>query len=589
LGLLAYELLTGGRPFTGSGLELEAAIMRGQVPRPSELCEPAVGRALRGDLDTIVLHCLRVEPEQRYRSVEAFADDVDRYLAGRPISARPASTMYRLRKFARRKPWAAPVAAALTLALAGYIATLAAHARTLELERNEAQAQTERAQELQSFLVDLFRVADPYGSPDPTRNREITVVEALDIGAARVRHELGERPLLQAGLLSAIADVYTNLDMREEARPLIEEAMAIRLREGEDRSPEQLDDLGNLMLVAVGPDSAIAIGEHRVALERDVHGRDHPRFAQALLALANPQFQQGRFDEALSHREEAIRILRAAGPSAAGDLADALGLISNSYRLSDRLDDAEEAARAAVEIRERLHGSEHASTATSRVHLALLLSDRQRDPEAIAIYRSVIPVLERTLGPEHFITVNTRNNLGVALSEVGDAAGAEQTYREILEIRRRQAPGGKSQHVAGTLQNLAVAALRQGRRADAEQLIVDAYDMYRDVLPEDHYLVAFPLLTRTEIQLESGNLAGAETSAREARRLLLAGLPAGHYATAVAECRLGSALARQSRLAEAGALIGPALHAIRASAQAPAHFEEECAGYLDAFGQSGGV
>jgi hypothetical protein len=89
--------------------------------------------------------------------------------------------------------------------------------------------------------------------------------------------------------------------------------------------------------------------------------------------------------------------------------------------------------------------------------------------------------------------------------------------------------------------------------------------------------------------LESGNLTGAETSAREARRLLLAGLPAGHYATAVAECRLGSALARQSRLAEAGTLIAPALRAIRSSAQAPAHFEEECAGYLAAFVQAGGA
>ena len=59
-------------------------------------------RALRGDLDTIVLKALKKRPEERYATVNAFADDIERYLQGRPVAARPDSAWYRLKKFVAR-------------------------------------------------------------------------------------------------------------------------------------------------------------------------------------------------------------------------------------------------------------------------------------------------------------------------------------------------------------------------------------------------------------------------------------------------------------------------------------------------------
>ena len=76
-------------------------------------------KALRGDLDTIVLKALRKKPEERYATVNAFADDVERYLQGRAVLARPDRAWYRVRKFVGRNKLAVGAAVAVLLAIAG--------------------------------------------------------------------------------------------------------------------------------------------------------------------------------------------------------------------------------------------------------------------------------------------------------------------------------------------------------------------------------------------------------------------------------------------------------------------------------------
>jgi tetratricopeptide (TPR) repeat protein len=281
-------------------------------------------------------------------------------------------------------------------------------------------------------------------------------------------------------------------------------------------------------------------------------------------------------------REEAVAILRQAGPGAAADLAEAVGLLSNDYRAFDRLDEAEAAAREAVALNRRLSGDDHPSTAIARVHLAQLIHDRKRYDEAIATYREVLPVLERALGAKHFITVNSWNNYAITLGVAGNHAAAGSVQRRVVELRLQRAAGGPSDEVANALQNLAVTLLRLGRHDDALRLSGEAHATYQAVLPPGHPWLAYPLLTRAEIQLDAGDHAGAERSAREAEAILRDGLPAGHFATAVARCRIGAALARQARAAEARPLIEAALADLRASQQAPERHLTECAAHLAA-------
>jgi len=162
IGVLLYELLTGDRPYRlkagASQSLLERAVAEAEVQRPSlrttpeaaarrGLTQDQLARALRGDLDLIVLKTLEKEPEARYASAAALIDDLKRYLDGKPVSAQPPRLRYRLRKFLRRNRSVAAVAAAAVIA----VVTIAAYeevtrraedrsrraAATEELRRND--------------------------------------------------------------------------------------------------------------------------------------------------------------------------------------------------------------------------------------------------------------------------------------------------------------------------------------------------------------------------------------------------------------------------------------------------------------------
>jgi eukaryotic-like serine/threonine-protein kinase len=138
LGVLLYELLTGTRPYrfksAASIGALDRAIATIEVKKPSMQLEQSAGaarastaerlaRQLRGDLDAVVLKALAKEPAQRYPSAAALAEDLRRYPGGKPIRARPARIVYRLRKFILRNRalLAVSVAAfAAILAVVGY-------------------------------------------------------------------------------------------------------------------------------------------------------------------------------------------------------------------------------------------------------------------------------------------------------------------------------------------------------------------------------------------------------------------------------------------------------------------------------------
>lgn len=199
LGVMLYELLTGQRPYAFSSYDpRELARVVGEVaPLPpsqavsradassAELCAvqrgmttPRLARALAGDLDNVVLCALRKEPHRRYATtVERFADDVARYLDGRPVAARGDSLRYRALKFVRRHRFglaaATVTSAALLLGGVGmwWQRTLAEEAAT--------------AQRVTDLLLDTFAAAEPgetsYGNACALVDRAAAHVDAYHL------------------------------------------------------------------------------------------------------------------------------------------------------------------------------------------------------------------------------------------------------------------------------------------------------------------------------------------------------------------------------------------------------------------------
>ncbi len=141
LGVVLYELLTGRLPFEGDPGTVLRAVLEREPIRPRAVA-PGVPR----DLETICLKCLEKDPSRRYRSAEELADDLDRFLRGEPIAARPASRAGRAWRFARRHPITA--AAIVLLAIVAGKAFSVAHAQEQELLRDALQTNAYAARAL---------------------------------------------------------------------------------------------------------------------------------------------------------------------------------------------------------------------------------------------------------------------------------------------------------------------------------------------------------------------------------------------------------------------------------------------------------
>ena len=151
----------------------------------------ALATRLAGDLDAIVLKALRQEPQRRYIGAGTLADDLDRFLQGRPVAARPEGRRYLAGKFVRRHRVGIAVTVSLVLSLLGGLAATVWQARAKTLEAQKAEA-------VKAFLISIFQGADPVQAA----GREITLRQVLDEGARRAQRDLGAQPAVQGELLT---------------------------------------------------------------------------------------------------------------------------------------------------------------------------------------------------------------------------------------------------------------------------------------------------------------------------------------------------------------------------------------------------
>ena len=592
LGLLLCRLLSGHRPFRTrrflSPARLEAYLERVEPARPSSLVdaeaarrrsttEERLARRLRGDLDRIVLKAIPADVDRRYPSAEALVADVERHLDGLPITARPPTLSYRARKLLRRRPWLLPTVAAALLVLAGYVFTLARHSGQLERERNLARTEAERAEEVQQFLVDVFRSADPYAPPGEA-DRDITVRDALAVGARRVRDELGDRPALQATLLGAIGDVYGNLDLVDRARELREEALWLA-RDAHGPESAQvargLRRLGVLLMQGDRLDSAQSLLERSLELTRTAVGPGDTAVAGVLTDLGDLATWRGRHDEAEGYLVAAVDLLADHEPFPAARLAAAYTELLDVYPMNQRMEEARAAAEEAARLSRMAYGEEHPRTALALVQLADLYDWDGRGEDAVRIYRDAILLLDRTLGPDHERTLQARSNLAVTLRHLGELAAAERVHRDILATWRSK-EGSRDRRVADALQNLAVVLHEGGALAEAEAHLLEAREIYDAVLEPDHFVRAYPRLTLASVRIDRGDYRGAERVVREAVGILESTLPDSSYVIAAARCRLGRALAGRGRRSEARDLLEGGVETLAHTAQPSARYEVEC-------------
>ncbi|MEO8010629.1 MAG: serine/threonine-protein kinase [Dokdonella sp.] len=209
LGVLLGELITGQRLFDGSGRTPSSCVQSDGDPRTLPAPLPVIRRALRGDLDTILLKATATEPERRYVSATAFAEDIRRLLDGEPVAAHPPSRWYRTSKFVARHRAAVASTGVFLLAI------LAALALAVWQERRASQ-EARRANAVRDFVERLF---DPI-SNGIAQARQPSLHDLLVSGVARMQAMPSLGASERVDLLSMFARLHENLGELERAREL---------------------------------------------------------------------------------------------------------------------------------------------------------------------------------------------------------------------------------------------------------------------------------------------------------------------------------------------------------------------------------
>ncbi|CAG0950201.1 hypothetical protein ARNL5_00034, partial [Anaerolineae bacterium] len=321
LGVILYELLAGRLPFAVKGKSIAEAARLIEEQEPQAL--GTIDRALRGDVQTIVAKAMEKDPERRYASAAELAADIRRCLANLPISASPATTTYKLRKFAaRHTTLVGGVVAAFLLLVAGVVGTSIGLVRAREATRLaerraiEAEIESRTAQRTSDFLSSVLSSADPVVS----RGRDLTVREVVDDAAAMLSVELSDEPEVALRSRITLCRTYLSLARIEEARVQADEAMRL----AEQTSGKENLSYARALSARAGVARAARLQSESVALSKasyELFARLLPandvQVARAKVALADALSLDWKFEDAKALLREARPALDAAhDPSA---------------------------------------------------------------------------------------------------------------------------------------------------------------------------------------------------------------------------------------------------------------------------------
>lgn len=543
LGLILFELVTGRRPFGPAAGEEGAAAAAtprpdaGPVsPRPSSVVTEAFAatcgttaaglrRQLAGDLDAIVSMALRSEPQHRYGSAEALADDVRRHREAQPVLARKGAFAYRAGRFLKRHAAAGAAAAVVAIALAGAVAGIAWQARVAAAERDRARIEAEKAREVNAFLEEMLR------SPDPQQEgRAVTVADTLDRAVRRLDRVRNLHPEVEAGMRRAVGTAYAGLGLYEAAETQLRAALA--------------------RLPAASPGERGRAAEIETELAGVLSGRGEAAAAEALYVRALAAFD-------------------AAGRADVLPRADALNGLGEVLRARGDEAGAEARYREALAIRQRRLGDGDVLVAESLNNLAVVEHGRNNLGEAERLYRRSLEIVRTARGDEHPGVPAGLTNLATVVATRGNLAEAERLYREALALRRRLL-GDAHPDVAFTLYALGDMLCSARRYAGAASVCREVLAREGTSLPAVHPLTAATCLVLGKSLLETGDTRGAERALRRALAIRRELLPATHWQVASAESALGRCLARTGRFVEAEPLVVGAYERLKAD-RGPRH------------------
>jgi eukaryotic-like serine/threonine-protein kinase len=455
-------------PQTGS----EIAVRRGATP-------DELKRTLRGDLDNILAKALKKNPQDRYESVNEFAQDLQRYLDHEPVSARRDSVTYRAAKFVRRHRGATAAGLLIIIAIVAGLVGTVTQARRAQIERDRAIHDLTYAEASNEFM--RFILSE--GSSKP-----FTTDELLARAAQNVEKQFADDPVLRARLQLVIVDGFFGIRQFEQAKSVLLSAQSAA-QTTNDRSLNLLIDcdLAGISAATVRDQTAVTLfGElsQRVANSSDL---DPDAVANCYGQLAIFYRDRGDAKNAVANAEAAVKAFGTPRPGQRSEMLEFRQLLADSYSMLGR--------RA----------------------------------EAIRTYESVIRELDDMGRANTSVALSLRINYGVHLLRAGLPLRAAEVYQKFLVS---EAANGRiaNRYLEA---NYAGILVRLGRPAEAVSFIERANSAA--VANDNQRALAGNKVVEANIACALGDLPRCESLMKTARELLAKTFPPGHRSFATLE------------------------------------------------------
>jgi serine/threonine-protein kinase len=587
LGLMLCELLVGQLPqrrrattpaqlaqdatqenIGASTLATNLTMERATELYGAEVTPAALSRKLSGDLDVIIATALQREPVRRYATAAAFADDLRRWLDGRPITARAESATYRLAKFVRRHRVGVAAAAVVVLSLvAGLGVALwqarvaGAEAQRADAERAHAERQLARTERVKDFMLTLFREQDPVSR---AKAQARSSAELIRDGVAQIDGALAHEPDLQAELLRDLGEIQVSLDDRKNGEATLQRAAQLQA------NLSGADSAESAAAQAAHADGVYALGDVtragtmlREALPRLRSAGDAYRMktAQAESTLATIEMIQNNYDEAERLARHAVEVYRATYGTADSRVAPLLAALGKILQERSRHADSLEAYGEALAIITRTAGEDHVRAATVRTAMGDVLRIQRKYDEALVHYEAALRIERAQLPANHTIIGSTLTRLGDLHRRTGNFDAADRAFSEAIAILARTPTGNYAQ----ALQYYGNLARAQGKLELAAERYRASFEAFRAAVGDSIYtwlteLEVVSVLTELE-RFAEADVLGAEAAAAIAR----SSSDPDSYETAYSSGIIGALRHAQGRYADALPLLRHSMKVLAAS------------------------
>lgn len=531
LGVVFYELLVGRRPYrlkVKSVAQLEQAILEAEPVKLSSAVTATaaeqrstmphrLSRAVGGDLETITLKALAKLPPDRYSTIVAFSEDLQRERSGRPVLARPASLLYRAKKFAVRNKLAVGSASAIAVVLVAATATSVWQARVARNQTVVAQREAKRAETVQEFLLDLFR-ANSDRQSDPVKARTTTARELLDLGADRVATGLKDEPDARAAVLRTLAEMYDTMLLGDKAADLDAQRVALMISThgpNDRRVAEALVALSSSLASTTRRSEIIPLLEQARSI-LDVNGDMSSQLRGELLTRLAQRHQSISWEKTRAYADEAVRILRAHKGNNEDRLSTPLLYAARARTSLGDFTGGESLMHDAIQELSRVAPVSNVALVQTLNSLGDVQAAQLKIEAAENTYRRGKLIAETKLGAEDATTLWNSSKLAVFLHSTGRREEARELHeaalRKILATRGEDDPI----YTSGARIHFARSLLADGNFDRANNLAASAV-----VSTRKHYAGSEILGNEIRIQAAIATMIGRYD---DARRLFAEGL-----------------------------------------------------------------